>query len=146
MTTESTASAVLRGDGTAVVTIDGEEQRIERTDDNEAMRAAVELVAELGGGGRGGSQAEDAAAAVAPGAGQGSHRGGLAGSGGGDRQLEAGTGCGHLAHQRNLSRVQRCPVGGRLEQCDVDGRGGGLEAAAASGCVDEPVFGGDDPA
>lgn len=46
MTTESTASAVLRGDGTAVVTIDGEEQRIERTDDNEAMRAAVELVAE----------------------------------------------------------------------------------------------------
>lgn len=46
MTTENTASAVLRGDGTAVVTIDGEEQRIERPDDNEAMRAAVELVAE----------------------------------------------------------------------------------------------------
>lgn len=46
MTTENTASAVLRGDGTAVVTIDGEEQHIERPDDNEAMRAAVELVAE----------------------------------------------------------------------------------------------------
>lgn len=43
---ENTASAVLRGDGTAVVTIDGEEKRIERTDDNQAMRAAVALVAE----------------------------------------------------------------------------------------------------
>lgn len=46
MTNENQASAVLQGDGTAVVTIDGQEQHIERGDDNQAMRAAIAVVAD----------------------------------------------------------------------------------------------------
>ena len=71
--------------------------------------------------GRGrGSEADDGAAAVGPGAGQGSHRGGLARSGGRDRQLEPGAGGGHLADQRGLSGVEGDAVGGRLQQRQVD--------------------------
>ena len=62
------------------------------------------------------------AAAVGPRAGQGAHRGGLAGPGGRDRQLQPGTGGGHLAHQRGLSGVEGDAVRGRLQQRQVDRR------------------------
>ena len=106
----------------------------------------VDLGAQLGGRGGRRCEADDGAAAVAPRGGEGAHGGGLAGAGGGDRELEAGSAGGHLADERDLAGVERGAVRDRLDEGDLDGRGGHLVAAAASGCVDEAVFGGDDPA
>lgn len=99
------------------------------------------------GGRRGGRrEADDGAAAVPPRGREGAHGGGLAGAGGGDGELQAGAAGGHLADERDLPGVERGAVRNGLDEGDLDGRSGDLVAAAASGCLDEAVFGGDDPA
>ena len=80
-----------------------------------------------------------------PGGGEGAHRGGLAGAGGRDRELQPGTRGGHLADQRGLSGVQGDAVGGRLQQRQVDrGVVDGVPVAAAGG-GDQALLGGEDP-
>jgi hypothetical protein len=55
----------------------------------------AELLTQDGGRGGGRGEPDDGAAVLDPRGGQGSHGGGLAGAGGRDRELEAGTGGGH---------------------------------------------------
>ena len=56
----------------------------------DGVGVGADLLAEPGGGDRGRGEADDGAAVVGPGAGEGLHGGGLAGSGGCDRELHAG--------------------------------------------------------
>ena len=78
------------------------------------------LVAQAGGRGGRRGEAEQVAAAVGPGRGQRPHRGGLAGAGGRERQLQPGAGGGHRPDQGGLPGVEGDPVGGRLQQRQVD--------------------------
>ena len=82
----------------------------------EGVGVGVDLVAELRGGGRGRREPDHGAAGFGPGGGEGLHRGGFAGAGGRDRQLQPRPRGGHLADQRDLPGVQGDPVGGRLQQ------------------------------
>ena len=62
------------------------------------------------GGGRRRREPDHSAAVFGPGGGEGPHRGGFAGAGGGDRQLQPCPRGAHLADQRGLPGVQGDPV------------------------------------
>lgn len=105
----------------------------------------VDLLAEGGcGGGRGG-EADEGAAAVLPGGGEGAHGGGLARSGGRDRELEPVSGGRHGPDQSGLSGVEGDPVRGHLQQGEVDRlvRDGVPVEAGTGG--DDPLFRGQHP-
>ena len=106
----------------------------------EGVGGAADLIAQLGGGGRRRREPDHSAAGFGPGGGEGLHRGGFAGAGGRDRQLQPRPRGGHLADQRGLPGVQGDPVGARLQQRRIDRRWRYCVAVVAPGGVDEPLL------
>jgi hypothetical protein len=67
-------------------------------------------------------QAEHLAAVLGPGQGEGTHGGGLAGTGRRDRQLQPGTRAAHLPDQRSLPSIQVGAVRRHLQQSQIHRR------------------------
>ena len=97
---EPCSGGVIGGGGGAVVGVG------ELDEFGDGVGGGGEVLGQDFGRAGGGGQADDGAATVAPGGRQGGHGGGFAGAGGGERELEAGTGSGHVAHQGGLSLVE----------------------------------------
>ena len=92
-----------------------------------------------GSGGR--RQPDDIAAAGRPRGGKGTHRGRLARSGGGDRELHPCAGGGHLGDQGGLPGVERQAVRSGLGERVLDGGRGRAGAVALAGVGDDPRLG-----
>ncbi len=107
----------------------------------ERVVVAVHLGSELGccGGGRG--ESDDVAAGRGPGHRQGVHGGGLARSGRRDRELHAGPGGRHFAHEEDLAGVELDPVRCAFEKRQVDRGRVGDHPAVLAGGGDEALFG-----
>ena len=85
-----------------------------------ASRPAAGLLGERGSGGRRRREPEHVAAGLGPRGGQHPHRGGLAGPGRGEGELDVGRRRWPSPHQRGLGRVERDTVGGRGQHRQVD--------------------------
>ena len=92
--------------------------------------------------GCGGGQPKNGPSGFGPGSGEGSHGCGLAGASGGDRQLEAGAGGGHLADQSGLAGVEGQPVCGGGEHGQIDGDGRRDHPVVLSGSSNDAGLGG----
>jgi hypothetical protein len=82
---------------------------------------------------------------LAPGQGEGTHRGGLTGAGRGDRELQPSPRNAHLVDQDGLPGVECIPVRRHFEQRQVDRGLFDSHTVVTSGRVDETGFAVEDP-
>ena len=101
--------------------------------------------AQDGGRGRRRGEADDLAAVLGPGQGEGAHRGGLPGAGRRNRQLHPCPGGAHLPDQSCLSGVEGGAVRRQLQQRQVNRRCVDDYSVVLAGGGDEALFGVDDP-